>query len=34
MAEVIVTLSEEMVKFLEGIYQAQQKLAVTGEGLK
>lgn len=31
MAEVKVTLSEEMVKFLEGIYQAQQKLAVAAE---
>jgi hypothetical protein len=33
MAEVKVTLSEEMVKFLDGIYQAQQKLAVAAEHL-
>jgi len=31
MAEVKVTLSEEMVKFLEGIYETQQKLAVAAE---
>lgn len=31
MAEVKVTLSEEMVKFLEGIYQTQQKLAIAAE---
>ena len=31
MAEVTVTLSEEMVKFLEGIYETQQKLAVAAE---
>ena len=31
MAEVKVTLSDEMVKFLEGIYETQQKLAVATE---
>ena len=31
MAEVKVTLSDEMVKFLEGIYETQQKLAVAAE---
>jgi len=31
MAEVKVTLSEEMVQFLEGIYETQQKLAVAAE---
>jgi len=31
MVEVKVTLSEEMVKFLEGIYETQQKLAVAAE---
>ena len=31
MAEVKVTLSEEMGKFLEGIYETQQKLAVAAE---
>ncbi len=31
MAEVKVTLSEEVVKFLEGIYETQQKLAVAAE---
>lgn len=31
MAEVKVTLSEEMVKFLQGIYETQQKLAVAAE---
>ena len=31
MAEVKVTLSEEMVKFLEGIYETQQKLMVAAE---
>jgi len=31
MAEVKVTLSEEMEKFLEGIYETQQKLAVAAE---
>ncbi|MBA7654348.1 hypothetical protein ES703_62225 [subsurface metagenome] len=31
MAEVTVTLSEEMIKFLEGIYETQQKLAVAAE---
>ena len=31
MAEVKVTLSEEMVKFLKGIYETQQKLAVAAE---
>jgi len=31
MAEVTVTLSEEMVKFLEGIYETQQKLMVAAE---
>ena len=31
MAEVKVTLSEEMMKFIEGIYETQQKLAVAAE---
>jgi len=31
MAEVKVTLSDEMVQFLEGIYETQQKLAVAAE---
>ena len=31
MAEVKVTLSEEMLKFIEGIYETQQKLAVAAE---
>lgn len=31
MAEVKVTLSEEMEKFIEGIYETQQKLAVAAE---
>lgn len=31
MAEVNVTLSDEVVKFLEGIYETQQKLAVAAE---
>ncbi len=31
MAEVTVTLSEEMEKFLGGIYETQQKLAVAAE---
>ncbi len=31
MAEVKVTLSDEMVKFLDGIYETQQKLAVAAE---
>jgi len=31
MAEVKVTLSDEMVKFLEGICETQQKLAVAAE---
>jgi len=31
MAEVTVTLSEEMTKFLDGIYETQQKLAVAAE---
>lgn len=31
MAEVKVTLSEEMVEFLEGIYETQQKLVVAAE---
>lgn len=31
MAEVKVTLSDEMVKFLEGIYETQEKLAVAAE---
>ncbi len=31
MTEVKVTLSDEMVKFLEGIYETQQKLAVAAE---
>ena len=31
MAEVKVTLSDEMVEFLKGIYEAQQKLAVAAE---
>ena len=31
MVEVKVTLSDEMVKFLEGIYETQQKLAVAAE---
>ena len=31
MAEVKVTLSEEMVEFLKGIYETQQKLAVAAE---
>jgi len=31
LAEVKVTLSDEMVKFLEGIYETQQKLAVAAE---
>ncbi len=31
MAEAKVTLSDEMVKFLEGIYETQQKLAVAAE---
>lgn len=31
MVEVKVTLSDEMVTFLEGIYQTQQKLAVAAE---
>ena len=31
MAEVKVTLSDEMVTFLEGIYETQQKLAVAAE---
>lgn len=31
MAEVKVTLSEDMVKFLEGIYETQQKLAIAAE---
>ena len=31
MAEVKVTLSEEMVKFLEAIYETQQRLAVAAE---
>lgn len=31
MAEVKVTLSDEMVKFLEGIYETQQNLAVAAE---
>lgn len=31
MAEVKVTLSDEVVKFLEGIYETQQKLAVAAE---
>ena len=31
MAEVKVSLSDEMVRFLEGIYETQQKLAVAAE---
>jgi len=31
MSEVKVTLSDEMVKFLEGIHETQQKLAVAAE---
>ncbi|MBA7520283.1 hypothetical protein ES705_12376 [subsurface metagenome] len=31
MSEVKVTLSDEMVEFLKGIYEAQQKLAVAAE---
>lgn len=31
MAEVKVTLSEEMIEFLRGIYETQQKLAVAAE---